>query len=145
MSRRLETGGTWIDRSKPLRFTFDGAEYEGLEGDTVASALLANDIVDGFRSPILGRPRGVMTDGTEEPNAFVAVLGPWVDLIAPATTVPLVDGLVAQARAGVADLADAEPSTERVRQRTGMSRPSSSAAATPGVEAARKAAQEGTA
>jgi sarcosine oxidase subunit alpha len=92
-----------------LRFTFDGTEYRGLQGDTLASALLANDIVDGFRSPILGRPRGVMTDGTDEPNAFVAVLGPWVDLIAPATTVPLVEGLVALPRAGVADLADAGP------------------------------------
>ena len=115
MSRRLETGGTWIDRSKPLRFTFDGAEYEGYEGDTLASALLANGIVAGFRSPILGRPRGVMTDGTDEPNAFVAVLEPWTDLIAPATTVPLVEGLVTHARAGVADLADADPSAGRVR------------------------------
>ncbi|MGH2672616.1 MAG: glycine cleavage T C-terminal barrel domain-containing protein [Actinomycetota bacterium] len=115
MSRRLETGGAWIDRSKPLRFAFDGAEYEGFEGDTLASALVANGIVGGFRSPILGRPRGVMTDGTDEPNAFVAVLEPWVDLITPATTVPLVDGLVAQARAGVADLADTDPSAGRVR------------------------------
>jgi len=114
VSRRLEAGGTWIDRSKPLRFTFDGAEYEGFGGDTLASALLANDVVDGFRSPILGRPRGVMTDGTDEPNAFVAVLEPWVDLIAPATTVPLVEGLVAQARAGVGDLGDADPSAERI-------------------------------
>jgi sarcosine oxidase, subunit alpha len=109
VSRRLETGGTWIDRSKPLRFTFDGAEYEGFEGDTLASALLANGVVGGFRSPILGRPRGVMTDGADEPNAFVAVLEPWVDLIAPATIVPLVEGLVALPRAGVADLADAAP------------------------------------
>lgn len=114
MSRRLEAGGSWIDRSKSLRFTFDGAEYEGFVGDTLASALLANGIVGGFRSPILERPRGVMTDGTDEPNAFAAVLEPWVDLIAPATTVPLVEGLVALARAGVADLADAAPSKRSV-------------------------------
>ncbi|MEX2202555.1 MAG: glycine cleavage T C-terminal barrel domain-containing protein [Actinomycetota bacterium] len=114
MSRRLEAGGSWIDRAKPLRFTFDGAEYEGFEGDTLASALLANGVVDGFWSPILSRPRGVMTDGTDEPNAFVAVLEPWVDLITPATTVPLVEGLVALARAGVADLADAAPAGGRI-------------------------------
>jgi sarcosine oxidase subunit alpha len=104
---RLPDVGSWIDRSKPIAFRFGGVGYEGFEGDTLASALLASGIVDGFRSPILGRPRGVMTDGSEEPNAFVAVLEPWLDVIAPATMVPLVDGLVAEPRAGVADLADA--------------------------------------
>lgn len=107
MSERLPAGGTWIDRSRPLRFTFDGRELHGFEGDTLASALLANGIVGGFRSPILGRPRGIMTAGPEEPNALVAVLAPWVDVIAPATTVPVVPGLTAEPRAGVADLADA--------------------------------------
>lgn len=105
--RRLPTGGTWIDRSRPVRFTFDGTTHEGFPGDTLASALWGSGVVGGFRSPILGRPRGVMTDGPEEPNAFVAVFEPCVDLIAPATTVPLVDGLVAASRPGVADLADA--------------------------------------
>ena len=92
-SRRLPEAGSWIDRSKPLAFRFDGMDYEGFEGDTLASALLANGVIGGFRSPILGRPRGVMTAGPEEPNAFVAVLEPWVDVIAPATMVRLVDGL----------------------------------------------------
>jgi sarcosine oxidase subunit alpha len=104
---RLDTGGAWIDRSRPLRFTFDGVEHAGLEGDTLASALLANDLTGGFRSPILGRPRGVMTDGPEEPNAFVAVRAPWEDVMVPATMVPLVDGLIAESRAGVGNLADA--------------------------------------
>jgi sarcosine oxidase, subunit alpha len=106
-SGRLASGGTWIDRSRPVRFTFDGIEHEGVAGDTLASALLANDLGGAFNSPILSRPRGILTDGPEEPNAFVAVLAPWVDLIVPATTVPLVEGLVAEARAGVANLADA--------------------------------------
>ena len=105
-SRRLPGGGTWIDRSQPIGFRFDGGEYEGFEGDTLASALLANGVVGGFRSPILGRPRGVFSAGIEEPNALVAVSEPWVDLIVPAPVVPLVDGLVAASRAGVADLAD---------------------------------------
>jgi sarcosine oxidase subunit alpha len=104
-SRRLPEGGSWIDRSQTIAFRFDGAGFEGFEGDTLASALLANGVVGGFRSPILGRPRGIFSAGIEEPNALVAVREPWVDLIVPATVVPLVDGLVAESRAGVADLA----------------------------------------
>ena len=117
-SRRLPEGGTWIDRSKPIAFRFDGAGYEGFEGDTLASALLANGVVGGFRSPILGRPRGIFSAGIEEPNALVAVREPWVDLIVPAPVVPLVDGLVAASRAGVADLADGgAPTHARHRHR----------------------------
>ena len=105
-SRRLPEGGTWIDRSQPIGFRFDGVEYEGFGGDTLACALLANGVVGGFRSPIQGRPRGIFSAGIEEPNALVAVREPWVDLIVPATVVPLVDGLVAASSAGVAGLAD---------------------------------------
>jgi sarcosine oxidase subunit alpha len=100
----LQEGGTWIDRTKPLAFRFDGVEYEGFEGDTLASALLANGVVGGFRSPILGRPRGIMTAGPEEPNAFVEVSEPWFDPIVAATMVELVDGLVVEPRAGVGRL-----------------------------------------
>jgi sarcosine oxidase subunit alpha len=103
-SRRLPEGGSWIDRSRPISFRFDGVEYEGFEGDTLASALLANGVVGGFRSPILGRPRGIMTAGPEEPNAFVEVSEPWFDPIVAATMVELVDGLVAEPRAGVGQL-----------------------------------------
>jgi sarcosine oxidase subunit alpha len=103
-SRRLAEGGSWIDRSRPMTFRFDGVEYEGFEGDTLASALLANGVTGGFRSPILGRPRGIMTAGPEEPNAFVEVSEPWFDPIVAATMVELVDGLVAESRAGVGRL-----------------------------------------
>jgi methylglutamate dehydrogenase subunit C len=40
---RLPTGGL-IDRSTPLPFHFDGRHYQGYAGDTLASALLANDV-----------------------------------------------------------------------------------------------------
>ena len=50
MSRRLDAGGSWIDRTEPLTFRFDDDEYEGFEGDTLASALLANGVVGGFRA-----------------------------------------------------------------------------------------------
>jgi sarcosine oxidase subunit alpha len=106
VSRRLDAGGSWIDRSKPLTFRFDGIEYEGFEGDTLASALLASGVIGGFTSPILDRPRGVMTAGPEEPNAFVEVSEPWFDAIVAATMVELVDGLVAEPRAGVGRLPD---------------------------------------
>jgi sarcosine oxidase, subunit alpha len=104
--KRLSEGGNAIDRSKPIRFTFDGTEYEGFEGDTLASALLANGMVGRFRSPILGRPRGVFTAGEEEPNAFVEVSAPWFEPIVAATMVELVDGLVASPRAGKGRLSE---------------------------------------
>jgi sarcosine oxidase subunit alpha len=83
-----------------MSFRFDGVEHEGFEGDTLASALLANGVIGGFQSPILGRPRGVMTAGPEEPNAFVEVSEPWFDPIVAATMVELVEGLVAEPRGG---------------------------------------------
>jgi sarcosine oxidase subunit alpha len=101
--RRLDAGGA-VDRGAPLRFTFAGREYRGLAGDTLAAALLANGLAGSFRSPVLGRPRGVMTAGPEEPCAFVEVTAPWFDLIAPATMVPLVHGLAAAPREGMGRL-----------------------------------------
>ena len=39
---RLEKGGNRIDRKKPVTFSFDGKSYSGFDGDTLASALIAN-------------------------------------------------------------------------------------------------------
>ncbi|MGL5011108.1 MAG: 2Fe-2S iron-sulfur cluster-binding protein, partial [Paracoccaceae bacterium] len=63
-----------IDRTKPLRFRFDGRDYAGYHGDTLASALLANGVKLMGRSFKYHRPRGVMTAGSEEPNALVEIL-----------------------------------------------------------------------
>ncbi|MEX0753683.1 MAG: 2Fe-2S iron-sulfur cluster-binding protein [Actinomycetota bacterium] len=101
--RRLESGGR-IDRSSPVRFSFDGVVLSGFAGDTLASALLANGVHIVCPSPILGRPRGVMTAGVEEPAAFVEVSAPSFDAIAPAPTVELVDGLIARGLPGVGRL-----------------------------------------
>jgi sarcosine oxidase, subunit alpha len=101
---RLPEGGSLIDRTRPISFTFDGTEYEGFEGDTLASALLASGVVGGFRSPILGRPRGIFTAGPEEPTAFVQVTEPWFEAITAATMVDVADGLVAGGKAGVGAL-----------------------------------------
>ena len=67
---RTPLGGR-IDRAKPLSFTFDGKPYEGLRGDTLASALLANGVHLVGRSFKYHRPRGVLSAGPEEPNALV--------------------------------------------------------------------------
>ncbi|WP_171130247.1 MULTISPECIES: sarcosine oxidase subunit alpha family protein [unclassified Ruegeria] len=62
-----------VDRSQTVPFVFDGVRYEGFEGDTLASALLANGIKLMGRSFKYHRPRGVLTAGSEEPNALVTV------------------------------------------------------------------------
>ena len=95
-----------MDRSRPLRFFFDGAEHEGLAGDTLASALLAAGVDVVGRSVAHGRPRGVLSAGAEEPNALVQV-GP--EPMLRATQVELHDGLEATslaARGRLVDVAD---------------------------------------
>ncbi|WP_282128240.1 sarcosine oxidase subunit alpha family protein [Roseobacter litoralis] len=62
-----------IDRSTKIRFQFDGVGHTGFAGDTVASALLAKGQRLMARSFKYHRPRGVMTAGSEEPNALVTV------------------------------------------------------------------------
>ena len=101
--RRLSDGGA-VDRSSPIGFRFGGRELTGYAGDTLATALLANGVDVIGPSPIQGRPRGVMTAGVDEPNAFVEVAAPWFDADRAATMVELVDGLVAEPRPGVGRL-----------------------------------------
>ena len=73
MSTRLATGGRLLNKSKPLSFTFNGKQMRGYEGDTLASALLANDQVLVGRSFKYHRPRGIVTSGPEEPNGLVGL------------------------------------------------------------------------
>ncbi len=95
---RLNTGGL-IDRARPLKFTFDGKQYSGFEGDTLAAALLANDVRLVARSFKYHRPRGILTAGTEEPNALVTLReGARAEPNSKATAVPLYDGLVASSQ-----------------------------------------------
>ncbi|MGM0560083.1 MAG: sarcosine oxidase subunit alpha [Pseudomonadota bacterium] len=67
--RVAESGRVRHDR--PIEFQFDGRSYQGLEGDTLASALLANGVHLLGRSFKYHRPRGILTAGSEEPNALV--------------------------------------------------------------------------
>ncbi len=69
------SGGTAIDRGKPIEFNFDGVSIKGFQGDTIASALLANDVSVVGRSFKYHRPRGIWGSGVEEPNAIVDIQG----------------------------------------------------------------------
>ncbi|RUM98437.1 sarcosine oxidase subunit alpha [Pseudaminobacter arsenicus] len=62
-----------VDHGKPVRFTFNGQRFEGRKGDTLASALLANGVHLIGRSFKYHRPRGILSSGSEEPNALVGV------------------------------------------------------------------------
>ena len=94
-SFRLPSGGR-IDRASPVSFSFDGERYTGFRGDTLASALLANGVRLVGRSFKYHRPRGVVTDGVEEPNALVRLgTGASGEPNARATQVELHDGLAA--------------------------------------------------
>ena len=62
-----------IDSQTPISFTFDGRKYQGCKGDTLASALLANNVHLTGRSFKYHRPRGIVGAGAEEPNALVRV------------------------------------------------------------------------
>ncbi len=96
---RLPTGGR-IDRSRPLSFRFDGQQYQGFAGDTLASALVAAGVTLFGRSFKYHRPRGLVGTGPEEPNALVSVdRGPariTPNLRAP--QVALYDGLTAKSQ-----------------------------------------------
>src|SRR3981081_3591526 len=88
---RIASGGR-IDRTREIRFSFNGMPYRGYEGDTLASALLANDVRVVAHSVTYGRQRGVFSAGVEEPSALVQV---GHDTMLRATQVELADGLEA--------------------------------------------------
>jgi heterotetrameric sarcosine oxidase alpha subunit len=91
--------GGQIDRSKTLRFHFDGLPYLGHPGDTLASALLANGVRLMGRSFKYHRPRGPIAAGSEEPNAIVELRsGARQEPNTRATVVELFDGLEAQSQ-----------------------------------------------
>jgi sarcosine oxidase subunit alpha len=98
-SFRTAAGGR-IDRARPLSFTFDGQHYQGVAGDTLASALLANGVHLVGRSFKYHRPRGIVGAGAEEPNALVGLdRGP--GRYAPnlrATQLELYEGLAAESQ-----------------------------------------------
>ena len=103
---RTARGGS-VERWSPVRFTFDGKEMGGFSGDTLASALLANGVHLVGRSFKYHRPRGILTAGTEEPNALVRVTraGGRETPNLRATQVELYDGLRAESQNNYPSLA----------------------------------------
>jgi methylglutamate dehydrogenase subunit C len=92
---RLKKGGL-VDRSTVLDFKFDGKSFTGHQGDTLASALIANDVHLMGRSFKYHRPRGVISAGSSEPNALVTLReGGRLEANTRATMIELYDGLVA--------------------------------------------------
>lgn len=92
---RTQAGGA-IDRDANLSFIFDGRTYVGHPGDTLASALIANGVKLVARSFKYHRPRGIMSAGSEEPNALVTLgEGQHREPNVRATVAELYDGLVA--------------------------------------------------
>ena len=88
-----------INREKTLNFKFDGRSYKGFEGDTVASALLASGKKIFGRSFKYHRPRGVLTAGSEEPNALITVgQGAFQDPNIRATTQEIFEGLITKSQ-----------------------------------------------
>ena len=95
---RLDKGGL-IDRATPLDFTFDGKSYAGFAGDTLASALIANDVHLMGRSFKYHRPRGVISAGSSEPNALVELReGARKEANTRATMIELYAGLMARSQ-----------------------------------------------
>ena len=96
MAQKNRLEGGLINRKNPWSFEFNGQSMQGFEGDTLASALLANDVRLVGRSFKYHRPRGMISAGSEEPNAIVELrTGSRKEPNSRATTTELYDGLVA--------------------------------------------------
>lgn len=88
-----------LDTSNPLTFSFNGQKMQGYQGDTLASALLANGQKLVGRSFKYHRPRGIFSAGVEEPNALMQIgEGAYRDPNTRATVTQLYDGLVARSQ-----------------------------------------------
>ena len=99
MSKRLSIGGLLIDKTRSINFVFNGRKLTGHEGDTLASALLANDQFLVGRSFKYHRPRGIISCGEEEPNAlFNLGSGGDFEPNQRATTTELFEGLEARSQ-----------------------------------------------
>jgi len=91
--------GIGVDTSKAVTFKYDGVVYQGVEGDTLASALLANGVRLVGRSFKYHRPRGIYTAGPEEPNALMQLEeGAYSEPNTRATQVDLYQGLMVKSQ-----------------------------------------------
>ena len=93
---RLSQGGSSIDRTRKVVFSFDGKDVSGFAGDTLASAVLASGQKIFGRSFKYHRPRGLVGLGSEEMNALIGVgVGHKHEPNLRATQIEIFDGLAA--------------------------------------------------
>ena len=95
------------DLRRALTFSVDGVEYPALEGDTVASALVAADVLKVGPSIYRGRPRGLLTADSTEPSALIQADG---GEVLPATVVEVTEGMRVRTLSGIGRL-EPEPDT----------------------------------
>ena len=99
MSHRIPGKGRHLKQSAAMKFRFNGKKMDGVQGDTLASALLANDQMLVGRSFKYHRPRGIVAAGAEEPNALINMgRGDKFEPNQRATTTELFDGLEAESQ-----------------------------------------------
>jgi len=99
MKQSNRTNFGLIDYNKKINFEFNGESYIGLEGDTLASALIANEVKLIARSFKYHRPRGIFSAGSEEPSALVELIHKdYSEPNTKATTIELYEGLKAKSQ-----------------------------------------------
>ena len=81
-----------------IYFKFDGKTFEGNEGDTIAAALLRNNVKLVGRSFKYHRPRGIYTCGIEEPNALVQIVNEYNEPNVRATVKKIYEGMVVKSQ-----------------------------------------------
>ncbi len=84
--------------SQKVSFTFDGKKYFGFKGETIASALLRNNVNLIGRSFKYHRPRGIYTCGIEEPNALVQIINEHNEPNTRATVKRIYEGMVVESQ-----------------------------------------------
>jgi sarcosine oxidase subunit alpha len=90
VNRLLAPAGLLVDHDRPVSFRFEGRSYQGLAGDTLASALAANGEWILSRSFKYHRPRGILTMAGQDANTLVQLKG---EPNAPADRLPIFEGL----------------------------------------------------
>ena len=125
-----------------VNFTFDGKQYTGQKGESLASALLRNGVLHFTDSSYKDRPRGVMGLWVEEPNALVNIDSGAGEPMVMSTTIEIVEGVVARSSQGVGDLPDTRDNSryDKVNRHVDVL---VVGAGTSGLEAAKKFADQG--
>jgi sarcosine oxidase subunit alpha len=65
----------WLDRAATRRFTFEGRDFQGYDGDTITSALAASGVAMMARSFKYHRPRGILSFANHDSNTLFQVDG----------------------------------------------------------------------